>query len=94
VPVCNLFDETPCSDVSYEQLLQLAAEARLKYYFPYARGSAPWFRISDPNDPFYLPVGSMEVSDIEAIEAELTRLGAVKLFPGRYGEPVRIDQSG
>src|SRR5207302_1141310 len=53
VPVWSLFQPTPCAGVTYDQLKQLSDEAGLRYYFPYARGSAPWFRINDPNDAFY-----------------------------------------
>jgi len=92
-PVANMFDPTPCADVTYEQLNQLATQAGLRYFFPYARGSAPWFRIQDSADTFYLPVGSMTAAELDAIDAELRSLsGRVQLFPGKYGVPTRVDE--
>jgi L-ascorbate metabolism protein UlaG (beta-lactamase superfamily) len=93
IPPANLFDPTPCSDVSYDQLNDLARRAGLKYFFPYARGSTPWFRISDPNDAFYLPVGSMTAADLDAVEKELRSLpSSVRLFPGKYGIPTPLNE--
>jgi L-ascorbate metabolism protein UlaG (beta-lactamase superfamily) len=93
LPVGSLFQPARCSHVTFAQLGRLAARANLRSYFPYARGSAPWFRIDDPGDAFHLPVASFDLCELAEIEDGLRALPTdLRLFPGQYGVPTRIDE--
>ena len=45
--------------ISERRFRALARETKLRFYLPYAMGSAPWYRIEDVNDL----VGSLKRTD-------------------------------
>jgi hypothetical protein len=87
IPPAGMFTSEPCSNVSPELLARLRDTARLVFFLPYAAGSVPWTRITDPNDALFMPVTSLSVSDVEAQAARLPP--GVALFPLAYARPVR-----
>ncbi|NBD12968.1 MBL fold metallo-hydrolase [Corallococcus silvisoli] len=91
VPLWSMFQPVRLTNVTYAQLERLSRRANLQHFFPYARGSAPWFRLQ-PGDPLYIPINSMSVADLERLEQELARSPARPgLLAARYGDPIRID---
>ncbi|MDY7230463.1 MBL fold metallo-hydrolase [Hyalangium rubrum] len=90
-PLWSMFQPVQVTNVSYAQLERLARRANLQHFFPYARGSAPWFRLL-PGDPLYIPINSMSITDLERLEQELARsCTRPRLLPAHYGQPIRID---
>ena len=91
-PLHTMFKETRFTTLHYADMGRLATEARLRAYFPYAVGSAPWFRLQDKADPLYTGLSSLSVGDLEDIERSIARLGTpLRVLPARYGTPIRID---
>jgi hypothetical protein len=61
----------------------------VKHFFPYALGSAPWFRFAGSDNYFAPKVASL---DAGAFAAECEKAAAVgAAVPAlRYGEPLRL----
>lgn len=89
-PLWSMFQPTRISNVSRDQVAALVEGAGLRYVFPYARGSTPWFRIADISDSVYTGVFSMRRDDVDSIERRAMAAHA-RLLPAHYGEPTRTD---
>jgi L-ascorbate metabolism protein UlaG (beta-lactamase superfamily) len=90
LPLVRWFEPTQFSNVSYEQLSELARNADLQKFFPYATGSAPWLRLPEP---IGVSLYSLSLKDFEEIERELAKVEPrVEMLPARYGRPIRVDR--
>lgn len=89
-PLWSMFQQTRFSNVSRDQVAALVEGAGLRYVFPYARGSTPWFRIADISDPVYTNLTSMRREDVDSVE-RIAMVVHARLLPAHYGEPTRTD---
>jgi L-ascorbate metabolism protein UlaG (beta-lactamase superfamily) len=91
-PLVTMFQPTRFNNLAYSDLERLAREAGLRSFFPYATGSAPWFRLEDKMDPLHTSLISMSRRELEQIGERLAALEPrVALLPARYGRPLRVD---
>ena len=92
VPVWDLFQPVERPGISRERLQRLAEGTNLRAFLPYAMGTAPWYRIRDPNDPLHMPLGNLSVGELEGMADTLNAMPhAPLLFPGKFAEPLRLD---
>jgi L-ascorbate metabolism protein UlaG (beta-lactamase superfamily) len=84
-----LFEPAEVLGISAYNLRRLARGAGVKHFFPYALGSAPWFRFAGSDNYFAPKVASL---DAGAFAAECEKAAAVgAAVPAlRYGEPLRL----
>jgi hypothetical protein len=60
----------------------------LRFFLPYAMGTAPWFRIADVNDPLHIPLANLSANDLRVLSERLRSIpGGPILFPGKFGQP-------
>src|SRR5437899_3291995 len=88
VPVWDLFQPVEESGISESRLRNLAQETNLRFYLPYAMGTAPWFRIVDVNDPLSVPMANLSALDLRALSETLKAIPrGPSLFAGKFGRP-------
>lgn len=88
VPTWDLFQPVEQLGISARRLRRLARRANLRYYLPYAMGTAPWYRIPDANDPLHVPLANLSADDLRAVSEVLADIpGGPALFPGKFAQP-------
>src|ERR1051326_983492 len=88
IPVWDLFQPVEVSGISESCLRRLAQHTNLRFFLPYAMGTAPWFRIADVNDPLHIPLANLSANDLRVLSERLRSIpGGPILFPGKFGQP-------
>src|SRR5436190_2486240 len=91
MPIWDLFQPVEESGISESRFSTLARKTNLKFYLPYAMGTAPWFRIADVKDPLHMPIASISARELhEVAEKVKTLSNGAALFPGRFAEPFSL----
>jgi L-ascorbate metabolism protein UlaG (beta-lactamase superfamily) len=92
VPVWDLFQPVEQAGISYDRLRKLCGNTNLRFYLPYAMGTAPWYRIANASDPLYVPMANLSFRELEAMSARLEEISEKpSLFPGKYGKPLSLE---
>src|SRR5262249_37463941 len=88
MPIWDLFQPVEESGISESRLRRLSEETNLRFYLPYAMGTAPWFRIEDVNDPISVPLANLSADDLHGLSETLKAIPrGPSLFPGKFGRP-------
>ena len=88
MPIWDLFQPVEESGISERRLRRLSQETNLRFYLPYAMGTAPWFRIVDVNDPLSVPMANLSAHDLRALSETLKAIPrGPSLFAGKFGRP-------
>lgn len=94
MPIWDLFQPVEEPGISESRLRELVKGTNLRFYLPYAMGTAPWFRIADVSDPLHIPMANLSADDLRLLSDKLTALsGGVSLFPGKFGQPFPLAQA-
>jgi hypothetical protein len=93
MPIWDLFQPVEEPGISEARLRQLAQRTNLRFYLPYAMGTAPWFRLTDGRDPLYIPMANMSADDLRLMKEKLAALAPpVALFPGKFAVPFHLSE--
>src|SRR5437867_5163369 len=88
VPIFDLFQPAEELGISEGRFRRLSRRTNLRFYLPYAMGTAPWFRIADANDPLYVPMANLSARDLESVAETLKAIPkGPSLFPGKFAQP-------
>jgi L-ascorbate metabolism protein UlaG (beta-lactamase superfamily) len=94
VPIWDLFQPVEESGISESRLRRLSKETNLRFYLPYAMGTAPWFRIMDVNDPLSVPMANLSANDLGVLSETLKAIpNGPSLFPGKFGRPFPLAEA-
>jgi L-ascorbate metabolism protein UlaG (beta-lactamase superfamily) len=92
MPIWDLFQPVEQSGISESRFRTLARKTNLRFYFPYAMGTAPWFRIPDAEDPLHMPIAGISTRALHDVREKLKAISkGPSLFPGRFAEPFSLD---
>jgi len=88
MPVWDLFQPVEQPGISERRLRTLCRRTPLRFYLPYAMGTAPWYRIGDASDPLHVPMANLSALDLQAIAGTLAAIPkGPALFPGKFARP-------
>jgi L-ascorbate metabolism protein UlaG (beta-lactamase superfamily) len=88
MPIWDLFQPVEVSGVSEDRFRKLSQHTNLRFYLPYAMGTAPWYRIADVNDPLHIPMANLSADDLDALSGTLKAISSgPTLFPGKFAQP-------
>jgi L-ascorbate metabolism protein UlaG (beta-lactamase superfamily) len=88
VPIWDLFQPVEVSGISADRLGKLSERTNLRFYLPYAMGTAPWYRIADVKDPLHIPMANLSAGEVDALVGALKAIsGGPTLFPGKFAQP-------
>ena len=91
MPIWDLFQPVEESGISEDRFRRLAEKTNLRFYLPYAMGTAPWFRIADVRDPLHIPIANLSADDVRMLAEKLEAVpNGPSLFPGKFGRPVPL----
>lgn len=94
MPIWDLFQPVEESGISERRLRDLSQRTNLRFYLPYAMGTAPWFRIVDVDDPLHVPMANLSAHDLHALSETLTTVPrGPSLFPGKFGRPFPLTEA-
>jgi L-ascorbate metabolism protein UlaG (beta-lactamase superfamily) len=94
MPIWDLFQPVEESGISESRLRNLAQRTNLRFYLPYAMGTAPWYRIVDVNDPLHVPMANLSAQDLRALSETLAAVPrSPSLFPGKFGQPFPLTEA-
>ncbi len=89
VTTLGLFEPSPMLGVSEVNIRRLVQRAGLKYFFPYALGSTPWFRFDAESSFFSAKIASMSAKALAIQAAQAASVGT-SLPSIKYGEPFSL----
>ncbi len=90
-PIWDLFQPVEELGISQSRFRTLCQRTNLRFYLPYAMGTAPWYRITDVNDPLHVPMANLSLRDVESLSHKLQEIsGGPALFPGKFAKPVPL----
>ena len=82
------------SGISESRFRKLCKGTNLRFYLPYAMGTAPWFRIADADDPLHIPMANLSAHDLHELSKTLKAISnGPSLFPGKFGQPFPLIES-
>jgi len=88
MPIWDLFQPVEESGISESLFRKLAERTNLRFYLPYAMGTAPWFRIADVRDPLHIPIANLSADDVRMLSEKLEAVPSrPSLFAGKFGQP-------
>src|SRR5205809_868271 len=94
MPIWDLFQPVEESGISESRLRDLSQRTNLRFYLPYAMGTAPWFRIVDVGDPLHVPMANLSAHDLHALSETLKAIPrGPSLFPGKFGRPFPLTEA-
>jgi L-ascorbate metabolism protein UlaG (beta-lactamase superfamily) len=94
MPIWDLFQPVEVSGISEERLRTLSQRTDLRFYLPYAMGTAPWYRIADVKDPLHVPMANLSAEDLDALSGTLKAISSGPiLFPGKFAQPVCLAEA-
>ncbi len=94
VPIWDLFQPVEESGISESRFRKLSQATNLRFYLPYASGTAPWFRIVDVKDPLHIPIANLSADDLRVLSEKLQAIpSGPSLFPGKFGQPFQLTEA-
>jgi len=94
VPIWDLFQPVEELGISESRLRKLSRRTNLRFYLPYAMGTAPWFRIQEVNDPLRVPMANLSAHDLHALSDTLKAIPrGPSLFPGKFAQPFPLAEA-
>jgi L-ascorbate metabolism protein UlaG (beta-lactamase superfamily) len=94
MPIWDLFHPVQEAGISESRFRKLSHGTNLRFYLPYAMGTAPWFRITDRNDPLHIPMANLSGDDLRVLSEKLQALpSGTSLFPGKFGQPFPVAEA-
>src|SRR3989454_8091583 len=88
VPTWDLFQPVDELGIGESRLRRLCERTNLRFYLPYAMGTAPWYRIVDVKDPLHVPMANLSVRDLHSLSETLKAMPKEpSLFPGKFAQP-------
>ncbi|HXU11859.1 MAG TPA: MBL fold metallo-hydrolase, partial [Candidatus Binatia bacterium] len=94
MPVWDLFQPVEQPGISEGRFRRLARRTNLRFYLPYAMGTAPWFRIADANDPLHVPMANLSARDLRVLSDSVTAISRrAALFPGKFARPFPLAEA-
>jgi L-ascorbate metabolism protein UlaG (beta-lactamase superfamily) len=94
MPIWDLFQPVEESGISERLFRKLSEGTNLRFYLPYAMGTAPWFRIADVRDPLHVPMANLSADDLRVLSERLEVIArGPSLFPGKFGQPFPLTES-
>ena len=93
MPIWDLFQPVEEAGISERRFRALCRTTNLRFYLPYAMGSAPWYRIG-VNDSLHVPMANLSANDLCRVSDKLETIAkGPSLFPGKFAEPVALADS-
>jgi hypothetical protein len=93
MPVWDLFQPVEESGISEGRFRSLASQTNLRFYLPYAMGTAPWFRIAAVDDPLHIPMANLSARDLQEVSETLSAISnGPSLFPGKFSKPISLSE--
>jgi len=90
-PVWDLFHPVEEPGISEGRFRRLSRGTNLRFYLPYAMGTAPWYRIPDVSDPLHVPMANLSIRDVRALAEKLDAASkGPALFPGKFAQPFSL----
>src|SRR5213594_214754 len=94
VPIWDLFQPAEELGISESRFRKLAQRTNLRFYLPYAMGTAPWYRIVDVKDPLRVPMANLSASDLQTLSETLKGIPeGPSLFPGKFAQPLPLSEA-
>jgi len=94
MPIWDLFQPVEELGISESRFRKLSQATNLRFYLPYAMGTAPWFRIVDSNDPLHIPMANLSADDLRVVSEKLQAIPkGPSLFPGKFGQPFPLTEA-
>jgi L-ascorbate metabolism protein UlaG (beta-lactamase superfamily) len=94
MPIWDLFQPVEQPGISQERFRRLSRRTNLRFYLPYAMGTAPWFRIPDVNDPLHVPMANLSAGDLGALAEQARAISKrTALFPGKFARPFPLAEA-
>jgi L-ascorbate metabolism protein UlaG (beta-lactamase superfamily) len=94
VPIWDIFHPVEELGISESCFHKLSKRTNLRFYLPYAMGTAPWFRIADVKDPLHVPMANLSAHDLEAVSDRLKAMAkGPSLFPGKFAQPFPLSDA-
>jgi len=94
MPIWDLFQPVEQSGISESRFRTLARRTNLRFYLPYAMGSAPWYRIGDAKDPLHIPMANLSARELHDVSDKLEIISTgPSLFPGKFAQPFSLADS-
>ena len=94
MPIWDLFQPVEPSGISEKRFRALSRRTPLRYYLPYAMGTAPWYRIADPADPLHVPMANLSALDLRALAGRVKAISkGPSLFPGKFARPFPLSEA-
>jgi L-ascorbate metabolism protein UlaG (beta-lactamase superfamily) len=94
MPIWDLFQPVEQPGISERRFRRLSRQTPLRYYLPYAMGTAPWYRIADVNDPLHVPMANLSALDLRALADRVKAISdGPSLFPGKFAQPVPLAEA-
>ena len=91
MPIWDLFQPVEESGISESRFRKLSQATNLRFYLPYAMGTAPWFRIVDSKDPLHIPMANLSTDDLRVLSETLQAIpSGPSLFPCKFGQPFTL----
>jgi len=91
MPIWDLFQPVEVPGISECLVRKLSQRTNLRFYLPYAMGTAPWYRIADVNDPLHVPMANLSVPDLHSLSETLKAIPkGPSLFPGKFAQPFSL----
>jgi len=93
MPIWDLFQPVEEAGISERRFRALCRTTNLRFYLPYAMGSAPWYRIG-VNDSLHVPMANLSANDLRGVSDKLEAIAkGPSLFPGKFAQPVALADS-
>jgi len=91
MPIWDLFQPVEEPGISEGRFRTLSRRTNLRFYLPYAMGTAPWYRIVGANDPLSVPMANLSAADVCALSDKLQAISkGPALFPGKFAQPFSL----
>jgi len=91
MPLWDLFQPVEEPGIAEGRFHRLSRRTNLRFYLPYAMGTAPWYRIADVNDPLHVPMANLSARDVCAQADRVSALSKrARLFPGKFARPFAL----
>jgi L-ascorbate metabolism protein UlaG (beta-lactamase superfamily) len=88
MPIWDLFQPVEVPGIREGLVRKLSRRTNLRFYLPYAMGTAPWYRIADVKDPLHVPMANLSAHDLHALSETLEAVPkGPSLFPGKFAQP-------
>ena len=89
-PIWDLFQPVEELGISESRFRKLSRWTNLRFYLPYAMGTAPWYRIPE-GDPLHVPMANLSTRDLHALSDKLNAVSkGPALFPGKFARPFSL----